>query len=274
MKTSNHGCLARTVLKYGTILAVSLRNRLAYGWDQVISSAFMLMIMFVFIALWHTTYRVVGQDVISGYTQVQMLWYLVLTETLTLSIPRLTDIISQEIKSGDLAYRLNKPYSYLLFHTASAVGEMLYRALLALVLGGGLVWALVGAPPLSLAAVGGVLVTGLLAQFLTLQYAMLVGLLAFWMEDTQGVWLLADRAKMILGGLLLPLELFPGVIRQVVDWLPYRYMLYEPARLFVRFALPDLQRVLLWQVGWLAAGGVGITLLYRAAVRRVNLNGG
>lgn len=264
----------RLARKYGGILAISLKSRLAYGWEQVLGSLFMLIVMIVFIALWRTTYRVTGQQSLDGFTQSGMLWYLVVTETIVLSMPRVTDTIDAEVKSGDLAYRLQKPYRYLFFHFAGYLGEMLYQAAITFILGGALVWLLEGPPPAGPLAAGGALLSFLLAQTLNFQYALLGGLLAFWVEDTGGIMLFSERAKWILGGLVLPLELFPGGIRQVVEWLPFRYMLYEPARLFVHFSGGLLGRVLLMQMAWILVVGGAVTLLFRAAVRRVNVNGG
>src|SRR2546430_14037101 len=54
-------------------------------------------------------------------------WGLVATETLALSLPQLTRLIDQEVRSGQLAYLLGRPCNYVLYHFAQYLGERLVR---------------------------------------------------------------------------------------------------------------------------------------------------
>jgi hypothetical protein len=62
---------------------------------------------------------------------------------------------------------------------------------------------------------------------------LIIGLTAFWLEDTVGITLIYSRMTMILGGMLLPLELFPPVFKTALKMLPFGYIVSGPARLFV-----------------------------------------
>jgi ABC-type uncharacterized transport system permease subunit len=57
----------------------------------------------------------------------------------------------------------------------------------------------------------------------------------------------------MLGGMLLPVELYPAAVRRVVEALPFQYMIAGPARLLVKFS-------------WAGAG--------RLAISQVDVNGG
>ena len=45
---------------------------------------------------------------LGGLTYQQMIWYLVMTETIALATAMM--LIDQEVKNGDVAYRLSKPW--------------------------------------------------------------------------------------------------------------------------------------------------------------------
>src|SRR2546425_407288 len=61
----------------------------------------------------------------------------------------------------------------------------------------------------------------------------IVGLCAFWLESTIGLALLYSRLTMLLGGMLMPLEVFPQRVQPVLRWLPFATVVYGPARMFV-----------------------------------------
>ena len=71
----------------------------------------------------------------------------------------------------------------------------------------------------------------MIVNILDFQGMFLIGLGAFWLEDTSGLLLIYSRVTMILGGMLIPLELFPESWQPVLRVLPFSSMVYGPARL-------------------------------------------
>src|SRR4051794_28372011 len=106
------GAPGRRLAKYGAVLGMSITNNLAYAGEVLLRSLFLVLLVFVFIQLWNTMYGVLQVPTIGGFTIAQMVWYFAFAEAIILSAPRLANRIDQEVKSGDVAYRLNKPYNY------------------------------------------------------------------------------------------------------------------------------------------------------------------
>ena len=50
------------------------------------------------------------------------------TEVIVISTPALHRMVSEEVKSGDIAYKLVRPYSYILYYFAAHCGEFLVRS--------------------------------------------------------------------------------------------------------------------------------------------------
>lgn len=266
--------MSKALLKYAEVARINLRSRWAYLWEQVLSNLFLVVIMFVFVQLWKVTYASGSGAAFGDYSLQEIIWYLVATEGIILSLPRIHATLEAEVKGGDLAMRLNKPYSYLFFHYSSFLGEGLMRLATTMLVGGATAWVLVGGFDFRWDGLLPLLLVYLLTQALHFCYNACIGLAAFWMEDVVGLYLLFDRLKWILGGFLLPIEIYPDAARRVVEVLPFRHMIAGPARLFVKFTWEGLGELALNQALWLAVFGLLCAGVYRLGVRRVDVNGG
>lgn len=263
--------------KYGAVFSTTVRNQLAYVGEMALRTTFLVIILYVFLQLWRATYAAEGTATIAGFSVAQMIWYLAVTEAIVMSRPRLSGIVDEEVRSGDIAYRLVRPYTYVGYHLTAHAAERSLRFLVNLVVGALLALLYVGPVPLAPGGVAlglAVAAIGMLIDFLAL---FAIGLLAFWIEDTSSVQLIYSRVLMLLGGMLLPLELFPEPIKSVAAALPFSTMVYAPARLAVGGDGAGgawLATLLARQLVTLLAGTGLVWLLYRAAARRINVNGG
>ena len=87
--------------------------------------------MFVFLNLWEYIYSDPTQ-IINGYTMKQMIWYVLVTEVLWFGSRNkiLIREISQDIKTGNIAYNINKPYNYVFYIVAKHLGEITIKLIL------------------------------------------------------------------------------------------------------------------------------------------------
>jgi ABC-2 type transport system permease protein len=222
-------------LRYAHIAWTAARQQLTYRGELGVRAIAMTLFMLVFIALWTTAFRVSGRADLAGFGMAEMVWYLAMTETIMLSTSRVFLDISEEVKAGNLAYTLARPLSYPLYQLANSLGNSAPRLLLNLLTAS----AVVG---LSTRQIAGSL-QGLLAFFgvaalalvLDALIAVSIGLLAFWIEEVTPVFWIYHKLLFTVGGLFLPLEMFPDWLRRAVIWLPFQFITYAPARTFVRF---------------------------------------
>lgn len=259
--------------KYVEVLKVTLQNRLAYVYDQIFRSLGMVIHIFIFVQLWRVTYSNVGGS-IGGFTLPQMVWYLVVTETIVTSAPRFNGRIDAEVRAGDVAYSLNKPYSYLWFQYASYLAEWLFLLPVNFAAGALVAGPLVGGFPWRWEALPAALLAVWMGASIQFFEIAAVTLLAFWLEDTRGLWLLVERAQWLLGGLLLPVEAFPGFLRRLAEVLPFRNVVGGPARLAVDFSWQEFGRLAGNQGIWLLVFAMVATVVFRLGVSRINVNGG
>ena len=269
------GGLTADLAKYAAVFDVTLRTQFAYAGELALRTTFLVIILFVFLQLWRATFAAEGAETIVGLTIAQMIWYLAITEAIITSRGRVSAAIDGEVRSGEIAYRLVRPYGYPGYHLAQHAGERALRFTLNLAVGSALALLYVGPVPLAWAGLIAGAVVALVGLLLDFAASFAIGLLAFWIEDTSSVQLIYSRFMMLLGGMLLPLDVFPEPLRSIATALPFSTMLYAPARLSLVGGDPAwLIDLLLRQAAWLVLIALATWLLYRAAQRRLNVNGG
>lgn len=259
--------------KYWFVFQTQLLNSLAYPGELLGRALTIVPFMWIFYQLWRVTFAANGGGPINGLTLNMTLWYFALTETIEISRPRVGNNISEAVKDGSIAYLLTKPYHFLLYQYASAMGETLFRALLNILFSGAVVWLLIGPPPapLGLAWAG---LTMLGAWTLHFCIAALIGLAAFAVEDVSAFLWVYQKASFVLGGLLIPLDFYPAWLRNLAQIFPFAALSYAPARLFIEPSLSAFWGVFGQQLAWIAALSLALTLAYRAALRILTINGG
>ncbi len=263
----------RSVRKYAAIFNTQMTNTLAYPLELVWRSLMIVLFVWIFTQLWRVTFAISGDSVISGLTLRDTIWYLTMTETLELARPRLARSIAESVRDGSIAYLLNKPYNFLLYHLSTSFGESLFRMFLNALLGGAAAWILVGAPPdprgLPLVLVG--VIGSFLISFCV---SALIGLSAFVVEEVAPFEWIYQKIMFILGGLLIPLDFYPSWLQAVARYLPFSYTMYGPARLFIQPELNHFASLILGQLIWILVLGGVLGLAYTRGMRRLAINGG
>jgi ABC-2 type transport system permease protein len=232
---------------YAVALRTSVRRTFQAPGQLVVRVLFYGVILGVLSALWKVACAVNGGS-IAGYDFRSMLWYLVASEGAVIAInPRLIEYIGADIGSGGIATEMLRPISVVGLRIATALGEALARFGCAMALGIVFAWATVGAPP-DLAAAALVLPAAILAIAANLAAQHSFAAIAFWVNDSKAAWFLYQKLVFLVGGMLLPLELFPPLLAGISRFLPFWTMSYVPARLLSGHLEPWL---LLLQGGWL-----------------------
>ncbi len=205
---------------------------------------------------------------------VALTWYVFVTEWVVLSVPQIHLEVERDVQTGDLTGWLVRPLPYGALKIALGVGSgaatflglgVLGSAIVALVTGGALApWrdALMAAPFVATSIVA-----------LTAMQAA-IGFLALVMADISPVYWVYQKLLFLLGGLLVPLALYPPWLERLARWTPFPAVLGDVARrvLEARAGVPSPVPWALgaWTLGSLAAAA----LAWRLAVRRVDVSGG
>ncbi|GAC1571225.1 MAG: ABC-2 family transporter protein [Candidatus Elarobacter sp.] len=201
------------------------------------------------------------------YTSVALLMSLVLEIDGTRQI-------RDKVREGTIATDLMKPISLPFFFFADGIGMTLLHALLilpALLLT--LFIVRVDVPPAHvLAAFAASFVLGYFVNFLM---NFLMNCVAFWTLETFAVQLMVRWISDLLGGQVVPLIFFPGLLQKIILALPFAAIYSTPLLIYVRTIPPSGYLVAFaTQLGWCAAFAGLSWIVWRAAQNRVVVQGG
>ena len=104
-----------------------------------------------------------------------------------------------------------------------------------------------------------------------------VGCLSLFLESSLKVMEVYTAAFFVFSGYLIPLELFPPVVRAIADYLPFRYQIGLPVELLTRAYDHDRALGLSMigrQYGMVVAMGILTANLWRRGLRRFAAYGG
>ena len=76
-------------------------------------------------------------ELINGYSKSQMIWYVIITEIIWGATDgrRYCRKIADDVKGGNIAYMINKPYSYIGYAISSHLGETTIKTIIAIIVG-------------------------------------------------------------------------------------------------------------------------------------------
>jgi ABC-2 type transport system permease protein len=231
---------------------------------------FYVIVVGVLAGVWRVAAEANGGAVV-GYSAVALTWYIATSEATTLALNiSMIDALGTDIATGTVAVEMLRPASVLGVRVAAELGRALPRLCCIAPVGVVLATVTAGGPPhwgaLALAVPSIALA---LAANVVAQHAFAAS--AFWLRNAGGAWYLYQKLVFVLGGMLLPLEVFPGWLESITRVLPFRAMAYAPARLASGHLEPGL---VLEQVGWLVVLTVVAIAAFGAGERRLQVVGG
>ncbi len=184
--------------------------------------------------------------------------------------------LSRMVTEGEIAVQLIKPFHLQTVMLSEAVGESCFRLMMFT-----LPIVVVIVPMFHLQApqdpslYAWTFLSFWLALVIYSQWNFLIGCLAFYLKNIQGVL----RAQMVsmdfLTGVLVPFTLFPEWFQNLVHWLPFQGISYIPVTIFLGKRPGDqLYQALGLQLLWAVGLFILARLVFRFSVRRVIAQGG
>ncbi|HSX10559.1 MAG TPA: hypothetical protein VLF94_02440 [Chlamydiales bacterium] len=257
--------------KYFSIFSLSIIHSLKNYKALIGLSIFLITCLLVFAHLWKVAAAKIGAG---NLDPDQLLWYIALNEWILIAIPDVQTDIEQDLRSGKLAYLLPRPISYLGATFSAGFGSLCvnFAAL-------GLVtflftWWRIGIFPFGLGTLLVILALSLLAGAVGVIFQIMVGLSAFWLREVTPINWVWEKFLFAIGGLILPLTLYPVWIQKIAYYTPFPAILGQRSALAMHFSAAEALRVTEALLLWGLIGLGCVMLLYRRGLRILNIEGG
>jgi len=264
----------RKILKYLSVGKINFLSNFAYLSNMLSRTLPVVIRIWIFVQLYEVAFSVSGVSSVNNLTVTATVWILAFAQSFQgATRPPINRIVNDEVRSGDLQYVISRPYSYVGFHYFSQMGKIFANLLFNLSVAVVVCFFFVGGISFSAQGIG----WGILLMFmgLTLDFllAFLIGILAFWIEDSTSMGWLYHKAQIIFGGLILPIAMFPDKIRHIVELLPFSQLFYSAASVMVNFDMQMVKKSLLIQGSWIIFFLIVVMILFRRGIKNISING-
>ncbi|MFI1988949.1 ABC transporter permease [Actinoplanes sp. NPDC020271] len=252
----------------------AIAMRLQYRSMIFASTAVTLLWIVLVTRVWSAAYQ--GRDTVAGLTLESTVVYLTLAnlQAVVVNTP-ITWIMASRVRSGEVLFDVSRPLGYPGQMLALQAGQSMIQIAVTVVVAP--FAALLGGLSAPAGAAAGLLypVALLFGWVLNALLTLLVGLTAFWTVDNLGISVLYRFVATFLAGAGVPLAFFPGPLRAVAEALPFRFIVYEPAAIYIgqipaREAVTGFGLALVWIV---ILSGL-LALVWQRSHRRVVVHGG
>lgn len=258
--------------KYRATAEISAKNKLAYRGNFAGSLLTYGLFIFVFSRIWAATYA--QKASIAGYDYSMSLWYFIVAEISVFGFSRFFWSLSEDMKNGQVAYLLSRPYSFVGYHYAQAMGQGLLDAAVLVLEGLAIGLLLAGPPPLfALWRVFAVLISLLVAGSLQFFLQVSIAMTAFWVEENSAFFWIFQKLALVIGT-LLPLEFLPDWAAKAALWTPLPSLSYAPARILVAATPREALLLGAGQVAWLIAAILVSKLVFSLGRTKIIVQGG
>jgi ABC-2 type transport system permease protein len=265
--------------KYWKILRASLVERMTYRADFFLSTVLRFLPMVTTILLWHAVYAGSGQEKIAGFDLNNMIAYLLLVHISRMfsSMPGLAHGIARDIREGNLKKYLLQPIELIPYLLAYRIAhKMAYIVMSALPYG--LLFFLCRDylpewPDWGTFA--GYVLALLLAFLIGFFFEASIGMIGFWFLEVTSFLYVINTLSFFVSGHMFPLDLLPAPWDSVLKALPFSYLAYFPAAVFVgKIRGEALVQGLLIEAMWAAVLIMLAQVLYRRGLRYYSAYGG
>lgn len=185
-----------------------------------------------------------------------------------------TRLIREKLREGTIATDLMKPISLPFYFFSDGAGRTLLYAVLViptLLCALLLVHVDVPAPP----TLGIFALSFLIAYFLNFALNFCMNAIAFWTLETFALQLIVRWVSDLLSGQIIPLTLFPGLAGRLLFSLPFAAIYSTPLLIYVGvIPASGWRNALAVQCLWLGAFALLAVVIWRAASRRIVIQGG
>lgn len=261
--------------KYYYVYKLELMSNLQYIFNIITGFIGYFMILFIFLNLWQYIYSNPA-EIINGYTMNQMIWYVIITEILWMSLGgrKLCQKIINDVRNGNIAYNINKPYSYIGYTLANHLGDFTIKGFIYTILGilTGFIF-LNSLPDLTILSTIAIIISSILATIISTLIIIFIGLFSFIIEDSSPFYWLYSKFILVLGT-IFPIEYFPSFLQVFLKFSPIYVVSYGPARLFVNFSYQEFITIIIAQLIYIVVTYFLCFIVYQKGVKNLNVNGG
>ena len=235
MRSSFLSVFYKEFLKWQASFHICLSRSLTYKMNFLAMMTVPVLVFFLIkYSLWTSIYSVNPVKEIQGYTLSRMIEYQFWIFIFDLFVRSyfFSENISSDIRLGRISSFLLYPFHFIAYQFSSFISDKAIQFFIAvccfiLVISTGLIQ-----EPL----ISNILKFGFLIFLAALYWffiQIIIGVSAFWLEETWSLNVAIRFISAFLSGTILPLDFFPKFLADFLLWTPFPYLAYFPAQILM-----------------------------------------
>lgn len=266
--------IAANLPAWRELIRANIRYQFTYRFAVIMGILLAAVTIYLLTVVWTSAYD--GRDEVGGIPLKWMLVYLTIGNLQAWYLrPEIGQDIVARVREGQIGFDLSRPVSYPSQLVAGAAGDLLgMLPMMVVAIPVAAVLGELAAPPTWQAGVG-YLVSFLIAWFIAVELAMLIGLVAFWTLEMTGFMMVYNLVGGFATGALVPLWFMPDLMRQFVQLLPFQSIVYIPVSIYIGIpATGNMYTAMALQVFWAVVLIGVIQFVWKRALYRTVIQGG
>ena len=215
---------------FRAVIQATYKENFAFRSNMAVSLIVQPIYFLVQYSIWRAVFQ--AHDTVSGFTFKTMLFYFAVSSLLGfLNWDDADGTLQRLVQSGKFITFQLRPIHHLYYAFFQKVGHRILAFWVELVpiLGFYLLFGIKPIPARPFWAIISVALSFILAFLINYT----IGTMAFWLVKTNGIRRAVLVFKDVCSGIFLPLTLFPEAIQKVLFFLPFQFISYVPARVFM-----------------------------------------
>jgi ABC-2 type transport system permease protein len=158
---------------------------------------------------------------LGGLTLVEAGWSVALVQLVGQSSRQLYSEIRDEIKTGAISSKLDKPYDYILSFFSKSIIEGLFKLFIFLIFTGVFLYIVLGIPDVNIKIYLWIAITLLLGLILHILTEIIIGLTSFWIGKSDPIYRVVNRSAWVINGMMVPVALLPAWAKTLSTYYPF-----------------------------------------------------
>lgn len=256
------------------LIRANIRFQFMYRFSVIMGILLAAVTIYLLTVVWSSAYA--GREEVDGIPLKTMLVYLTIANLQAWYLrPDIGQDIVARVREGQIGFDLTRPVSYPSQLVAGAAGDLL--GMMPMLIAALPVAAILGelSSPANWQAGVGYVVSFLIAWFIAVELAMIIGLVAFWTLEMTGFMMVYNLVGGFATGALVPLFFMPDLLRQFIQLLPFQSIVYVPVSIYIGIpATGSVATALLLQLFWAVVLIGVIRFVWSRALHRTVIQGG
>jgi ABC-2 type transport system permease protein len=260
---------------YFRFTSMSFQKALAYRLEYFVSLTTSFLYIFIFTSVWATVSSESPNN-LGTWTGSTLISYAILTTIVKVCMSRNDQMIPNKIRNGDIIFDFLKPYSYPLAYAFDSIGGSIFQ-----VFAKAIPLLLISLFLYEISFVEYLPNLAMFILFYSLGYILyllvgyVLGSMAFFFTDVFGFYLLYYACTTLFSGAIIPVDLFPELLKTITVYTPFPYFFYYPTSIIMnREDLESINYLLLTYIAQISFWLILCRIAYTQGRKKLEILGG